>query len=283
VRDFECVIEAAGFRRFALVATCWGGPIAIEYAVRHPERVSHLVLYGTYARGRLRRTDRPGEIEKARVLLELTRLGWAQEDHAFLQVWASKFQPGGTLEHLRSWCEQQRAATSADTAVRLLQIDMNVDVRETARKLACPVLMIHPERDAVVPIEEGRLLAGLIPDCRFVQLDTDNHMPLADEPAWSHLVAEIRRFLVEPASCHAAGRNTLPLGALTPRERAVLEGIARGLDNSELAASLQLSEKTVRNHITRVFDKICVEHRYQAIVLAREAGFGRAGRPVNGH
>jgi len=283
VRDFECVIEAAGFRRFALVATCWGGPIAIEYAVRHPERVSHLVLYGTYARGRLRRTDRPGEIEKARVLLELTRLGWAQEDHAFLQVWASKFQPGGTLEHLRSWCEQQRAATSAETAVRLLQIDMNVDVRETARKLACPVLMIHPERDAVVPIEEGRLLAGLIPDCRFVQLDTDNHMPLADEPAWSHLVAEIRRFLAEPASCHAAGRNTLPLGALTPRERAVLEGIARGLDNSELAASLQLSEKTVRNHITRVFDKICAEHRYQAIVLAREAGFGRAGRPVNGH
>ena len=126
MRDFECVIEAADFRRFALVATCWGGPIAIEYAVRHPERVSHLVLYGTYARGRLRRTDRPNEVEKARVLLELTRLGWGQEDHAFLQVWASKFQPGGTLEHLRSWCEQQRTATSADTAVRLLQIDMNV-------------------------------------------------------------------------------------------------------------------------------------------------------------
>jgi pimeloyl-ACP methyl ester carboxylesterase/DNA-binding CsgD family transcriptional regulator len=282
VRDFECVIEAADFRRFALVATCWGGPIAIEYAVRHPERVSHLVLYGTYARGRLRRTDRPGEIEKARLLLELTRLGWAQEDHAFLQVWASKFQPGGTLEHLRSWCEQQRAATSADTAVRLLQIDMNVDVRETARKITCPVLMVHPERDAVVPIEEGRLLASLIPDCRFVQLDTDNHMPLAGEPAWSQLVDEVRRFLAEPASSHATCHNTSPFSGLTPRERAVLEGIAKGLDNSELAVSLQLSEKTVRNHITRVFDKICVEHRYQAIVLAREAGFGRAGRLVNG-
>jgi pimeloyl-ACP methyl ester carboxylesterase/DNA-binding CsgD family transcriptional regulator len=282
VRDFECVIEAADFRRFALVATCWGGPIAIEYAVRHPERVSHLVLYGTYARGRLRRTDRPSEIEKARVLLELTRLGWAQEDHAFLQVWASKFQPGGTLEHLRSWCEQQRVATSADTAVRLLQIDMNVDVTETARKIACPVLMVHPERDAVVPIEEGRLLASLIPDCRFVQLDTDNHMPLAGEPAWSQLVDEVRRFLAEPASSHTTCRNMLRLNELTPRERAVLEGIAKGLDNSELAASLQLSEKTVRNHITRVFDKICVEHRYQAIVLAREAGFGRAGGLVNG-
>jgi pimeloyl-ACP methyl ester carboxylesterase/DNA-binding CsgD family transcriptional regulator len=281
VRDFECVIEAADVRRFALVATCWGGPIAIEYAVRYPERVSHLVLYGTYARGRLLRTDRPNEVEKARLLLELTRLGWGQEDHAFLQVWASKFQPGGTIEHLRSWCEQQRAATSADTAVRLLQIDMNVDVRQSARKLKCPVLMVHPERDAVVPIEEGRLLASLIPDCRFVQLDTENHMPLADEPAWSRLVAEVQHFLAEPSGVHTAYRDTLPLGTLTPRERAVLEGIAEGLGNAEIAGSLCLSEKTVRNHVTRVFDKICVEHRYQAIVLAREAGLGRSSRLVN--
>ncbi len=280
VRDFECVVEAAGFRRFALVATCWGGPIAIEYAVRHPERVSHLVLYGTYARGRLQRIDQPNEVEKARVLLELTRLGWGQEDHAFSQVWASKFQPGGTLEHLRSWCEQQRTATSADTAVRLLKIDMNTDVRQAARKLKCPVLMIHPERDAVVPIEEGRLLASLIPDCRFVQLDTNNHMPLADEPAWARLVGEVRGFLAEPAGERAV--NTLPLEELTPRERAVLESIAEGLDNSEIAASLRLSEKTVRNHITRVYDKISVEHRHQAIVRAREAGLGRGRRPLNG-
>ncbi len=76
IRDFECVIDAAGFRRFALVGTCWGGPIALEYAARHPERVSHLVLYGTYARGRLRRTDLEKEVEKGQVMLDLTRLGW---------------------------------------------------------------------------------------------------------------------------------------------------------------------------------------------------------------
>jgi pimeloyl-ACP methyl ester carboxylesterase/DNA-binding CsgD family transcriptional regulator len=282
VRDLECVIEAAGFGQFALVGTCWGSPIAIEYAARHPERVSHLVLYGAYAQGRLQRTDTPDEVEKGRVLLDLTRLGWGQENHAFLQVWASRFQPGGTLEHLRSWSDQQRAATSAETAVRLFEIGWNTDVREAARKIKCSVLIVHPERDRVSPIEQGRLLASLIPDCRFVQLDTDNHMPLADEPAWSQLVAEVRRFLAEPASSHAACRSALPLDKLTPRERAVLDGIAEGLDNSELAASLQLSEKTVRNHVTRVFDKICVEHRYQAIVLAREAGFGKSGRLVNG-
>ena len=278
VRDFECVIEAASFRRFDLLATCWGGPVAIEYAARHPERVSRLILYGTYGRGRLRWNDRPKETDKARVLLDLTRLGWGRENHAFLQVWASHFQPGGTLEHLRSWCDQQRAATSAETAVRLLEIGWSVDVREAARKIKCPVLMVHPERDAVVPIDEGRMLASLIPDCRFVPLDSENHMPLADEPAWPRLLDEMQRFLAEPSTAPVTGRNALPLDKLTPRERAVLEGIAEGLNNSEIAASLELSEKTVRNHITRVFDKIGVEHRYQAIVRAREAGLGMKSR-----
>jgi pimeloyl-ACP methyl ester carboxylesterase/DNA-binding CsgD family transcriptional regulator len=281
VRDLECVVDAAGFRRFAVVGTCWGGPVAVEYAARHPERVSHLILYGTYARGRLRRGTPADEMEKARVLLDLTGLGWGKENHAFLQVWASRFQPGGTLDHLRSWCDQQRAATSAETAVRLLRIGWNVDVTESARKVKCPALVVHPDRDVVVPIEEGRSLASLIPGSRFVQLEGENHMPLADEPAWEQLVARVRRFLAEPDDGPAIERNLLPLHDLTPRERAVLEGIAAGLDNAEIAASLGLSEKTVRNHITRVFDKIAVEHRYQAIVLAREAGLGRAGRLVN--
>ena len=198
--------------------------------------MSRLVLYGTYARGRLRWSEKPDEVEKGRVLLDLTRLGWGQENHAFLQVWGSHFQPGGTLEHLRSWCEQMVAATSAETAVELMRIGWEADVSEAARKIKCPVLIVHPERDAVVPIEEGRLLASLIPDCRFVQLDSENHMPLADEPAWPRLLDEMQRFLAEPSTTPAASRSTLPLDKLTPRERAVLEGIAEGLDNSEIAA-----------------------------------------------
>jgi len=283
VRDLECVVEAANFRRFALVATCWGGPIAIEYAVRHPERVSHLVLYATYAQGRLRRTHSPEEVVKARVLTDITRLGWGKEDHDFVHVWASRFQPGGTSEHLCSWSDQMRAATSADTAVRLFEIAWHTDVREAARKIKCPVLIVHPERDVVAPIQQGRLLAKLIPDCRFVQLDSENHMPLAGEPAWSQLVAQVRDFLAEPESVRVANGKALPLDELTSRERAVLEGIAEGLNNSEIAASLGLSEKTVRNHITRVFDKLSVEQRCQAIVLAREAGLGRASRLINQH
>ena len=112
-------------------------------------------------------------------------------------------------------------------------------------------------------------------------LDSENHWLLADEPAWAQLYGEVRDFLAEPTGAAVAGRNALPLGDLTPRERAVLEGIAEGLDNAQIAGSLSLSEKTVRNHISRVFDKICVEHRYQAIVLARDAGLGRANAHGN--
>jgi pimeloyl-ACP methyl ester carboxylesterase/DNA-binding CsgD family transcriptional regulator len=275
VRDFESVVDAAGFDRFALLGTCQGGPTAIEYAASHPERVSRLILYGTYARGRSRRVNTPQQVEKGRVLLEMTRLGWGDENHAFLQAWASQFQPGGTLEHLRSWSEQQRASTSPEMAVRLMEAGWIIDVSEAARRIRCPVLVIAADRDVVTPIDEARLLAGLIPDCRFVQVDTVNHMPLADEPAWQRIVAEVKGFLAErePARPGAA-RHTLPLGELTPQERNVLDGIARGQDNAEIAASLGLSEKTVRNHITRVFDKIGVQQRYQAIILAREAGLG---------
>jgi pimeloyl-ACP methyl ester carboxylesterase/DNA-binding CsgD family transcriptional regulator len=272
VRDLECVIEAATLRRFDLLAKCWGGPIAIEYAARHPERVNRLILFGTNALGRLRWGDRPGDVEKAHLLLDLTRLGWGRENHAFLQVWASLYQPAGRLD-LRSWCDHQCAATSAETAVRLLKIGWEVDVTAAARSIKCPVLVLHCERDAVIPIEQGRLLASLIPDCRFVQLNSENHMPLGDEPAWPRLIAEIRSFLATSGRSMPK-QKPLPLDELTPRERTILEGIAGGLDNADIARSLGLSEKTVRNHITRVFDKIQVQHRYEAIVRARDAGLG---------
>jgi len=272
IRDIEAVVDAARFRQFDVLATCWGGSIGIEYAARHPDRVNRLVLYGAYALGRLR-GDQAIEAEQARLLLDLTRLGWGKENHAFCRVWGSYFQPGGTLAHFRSWAEQQALSTSADTAVRLLQVGWQTDVRAAARKVKCPTLALHVARDTVVPVEVGRQLATLIPDCRFVQIDGENHMPLADEPAWQQIVAEIDKFLKQPVGA-GFPRHNLPLGDLTGRERDVLEAIAQGLDNTEIAASLGMSEKTVRNHVTRVLDKIGVEHRYQAIVRAREAGLG---------
>ena len=272
IKDIEAVVDAAGFRQFDVLATCWGGPIGVEYAARHPDRVTRLVLYGSYALGRLR-GEKPMQAERARLLLDMMRLGWGRENHAFCQAWGSYFQPGGTLDHFRSWSEQQALATTPETAVRLLQIGWQTDVRAAARTIKCPTLALHVSHDTVVPVEEGRNLASLIPDCRFVQLDGENHMPLADEPAWQQIVSEIDRFLQRPLEA-GAPRTSLIVSDLTERERDVLHAIARGLDNGEIAASLGMSEKTVRNHVTRLLDKIGAEHRYQAIVRAREAGFG---------
>lgn len=273
MRDIRAVAGAAGFAQFDMLAICWGSPIAIEYAANNPERVRRLVLYGGYAEGRLHGT-RPLDADQARVMLNMTRLGWGQPDHAFCRVWGSYFQPGGTLAHYRSWSEQQALSTSSDTAARLLEIGWATDVRDAARRVKCPTLALHLDRDAVVPIEVGRDMACLIPGCRFVQLAGENHMPLVTDPAWPKIVEEIDAFLRPAEQDQARPRAALSLDDLTARERDVLHAIARGLDNGEIAATLGMSEKTVRNHVTRLLDKIGAEHRYQAIVRAREAGFG---------
>jgi pimeloyl-ACP methyl ester carboxylesterase/DNA-binding CsgD family transcriptional regulator len=278
MRDFEAVLDAAGLEQFFLLGTCQGGPLAIAYAARHPDRVQRLVLYGSYARGLGKRAEMPDQARKANVLLDMLGLGWGQDSHAYMQVWASLFQPGGSLEHLRSWSEQQRLSTSAETAARMFRTTFDIDVQDAARSIQCPTLVINPERDALVPLAEGRRLAGLIPDARFVTLDTNNHMLLPEEPAWQRLVSEVEAFLHEPAPKPKSRAPHERFAELSVREREVLECIARGLDNAEIAASLRLSEKTVRNHITRVLDKIGVQHRYQAIVLARDAGLGGAPR-----
>lgn len=270
------MVDAAGFKRFPLLGICQGGPIAISYAARHPERVSHLLLYGTYARGNFMRPERPREAPAAQVFLDMARLGWGTENREFMQVWASVFQPGGGLEHVRTWTELQCQAVSPESAAAFFGAAFLTDVQEDARRVKCPTLVVHANKDKAVHVEEGRRLASLIPGARFVELDSPNHMLLPEEPAWARFLDEAHGFLGRPGAQEGIA-NKLP--SLTEREREVLVGIARGLDNAEIAAELVLSEKTVRNHVTRVFDKIGVAHRYQAIVLARDEGLADGGRP----
>jgi pimeloyl-ACP methyl ester carboxylesterase/DNA-binding CsgD family transcriptional regulator len=268
VRDFEALADALQLDTFCLIGICQGGAVAIEYAGRHANRVSKLVLYGTYARGRNKRSSIPLEPEKARVMLEMLQLGWGQEDHAFMRAFATQFQPQGSIEHLRSWCELQRRATSPSNAVELTRIMFDVDVREAAARISCPTLVAHPERDAVAPLEEGRLLAQLIPDARFLQLDSPNHFMLREEPAWASFLDALYAFLPAPVVEHGI------FGELTDREREVLNLLARGLDNHQIGAKLDISEKTVRNHVSAIFTKLSVDTRARAVVLARDAGYG---------
>lgn len=274
-RDFDTVVDAAGFDRFALLGVCQGGPIAINYAAHHPERVTHLLLYGTYARGNFMRPERPTEAARAQWFVDLARLGWGAENHEFMQVWATVFQPEGGTEHQRTWCELQARSVSSENAELFFEAAFRTDVQELAPRVKCPTLVMHANKDKAAHVEEGRRLAGLIPDARFVELVSPNHMLLPEEPAWARLVEEARAFLHSPGAHRGIDDK---LASLTKREYQVLEGIARGLDNAEIAGELALSQKTVRNLVTLVFDKIDVAHRYQAIVLAREAGLAGARR-----
>lgn len=270
VRDFSVLVETLKLDRFSLIGICQGGAVAIAYAGSEPGRVSNLVLYGTYARGRNRRSTTPMEPEKAKVMLEMLRLGWGREDHAFMRSFATQFQPQGSMEHLRSWCELQNAAASPENAVELTRVMFDVDVQAQAAHIACPTLVAHADRDAVVPFEEGRLLAQIIPGARFLPLESPNHFMLPEEPAWRTFVEALHTFLPQATGADAAFDD------LTEREREVLQLLARGLDNAEIGEQLGISQKTVRNHVTGIFAKLGVETRARAVAAARDAGFGEA-------
>ncbi len=271
VSDLETVVDAVGLERFALLGVSQGASIAIAYAVRHPERVTHLVLHGGYARGRLVRSDTPQQREEAEMMAKLVELGWGKADPSFRQFFTSQFIPGGTPEQHQWFNELERISTSPSNAVRFMRVFADIDVTALLPQVSCPTLVLHSKRDVRVPFDEGWLLATAIPGAQFVPIDSGNHLLLESEPGWQRWIDEVRAFLPN-ASPHGAD----PLfAALTTRQRELLELIAQGRDNAQIAATLGLSEKTVRNHITGIFSRLEVETRSQAIVLARESGFGR--------
>lgn len=272
VRDLETVIDAAGLKRFALLCISQGTPVGITYAVRHPERVSHLVLHGGYARGRRRRSTDPAHVEESEAMMKLMEIGWGKNDPSWRQFFTSQFIPGGSSEQHDWFNELQRISTSPANAVRLLRDFEQVDVTARLPQVQCPTLVLHSTRDLRVPFAEGRIVAAGIAHARFVPLDSASHLMVQSDPAWPRWQEEVREFL---------GTRAAPedhrFALLTPRERELVELIAQGRDNAQIAAAMGLSDKTVRNHITSVFAKLEVEHRAQAIVLARDAGFGAAG------
>jgi pimeloyl-ACP methyl ester carboxylesterase/DNA-binding winged helix-turn-helix (wHTH) protein len=194
VRDLESVVEANGLQRFALLGISQGCAVAIAYAVRHPERVSHLVLYGGYARGR-RRRGHPGASEQTEALLTLMRQGWGQENPAFRQIFTSMFIPEATAEQANWFNDLQRMTTSPENAARIREALDDLDVSGLLRDVRVPTLVLHCRADAVQPFEEGRRMAAGIPGSRFVALDSRNHMILEHEPARTRLLDEITRFL----------------------------------------------------------------------------------------
>jgi pimeloyl-ACP methyl ester carboxylesterase/DNA-binding winged helix-turn-helix (wHTH) protein len=195
VRDLEAVVDAAGLERFALFGASQGCAVSIAYAVKHPERVSKLVLYGGFARGRCQRGD-PAEIEQADAMITLIRTGWGQDNPAFRQVFTSLFVPGATVEQMQWFNDLQRNTTSPENAVRIRLVSNNMNITKLLPLLTAPTLVIHCRDDAVQPFEEGRSLAAGIPGARFVGLEGRNHLILETDPGWDRFKEEIRAFLV---------------------------------------------------------------------------------------
>ena len=195
VHDLEAVVDAAGVERFALLGISQGCAVSIGYAIRHPERVSHLVLYGGFALGWNKRARTEAEKEQAAAMMTLMRLGWGQEDPAFRQLFTSQFIPGGTKQQADWFNELQRISTSPADAVRNFKANGDIDVTDLLAKVTVPTLVMHARDDARVPFDAGRRLAAGIPGARFVSLPSRNHLILEDEPAFGRFLHEMRSFL----------------------------------------------------------------------------------------
>lgn len=197
IADLEAIVAATTDDPFDLLGISQGAAVAIGYAVRHPERVRRMLLYGGYARGWAQRPDQGDATERRRALVTTTRLGWSQENPAFRQVWTSQFIPEASAEEMRSFNELQRASTSAENAARFLEAFGEIQIEPLLPQVRIPTLVLHTRRDAAVPFDEGRRLAAGIPGARFAALDSGNHILPCSDPAWPRLLDAIERFLAE--------------------------------------------------------------------------------------
>jgi pimeloyl-ACP methyl ester carboxylesterase/DNA-binding CsgD family transcriptional regulator len=269
--DLGAVVEEARPEGpFPLLGISQGVATSIAYAVSHPERVSKLVLYGGYVRGWGLRGDSAAKREYE-AIVDLVGLGWGKDNPAFRQVFTSRFVPGATSEQMDWFNELCRRTSAPAIAAELLRARAMVDVRDLAPQVRTPTLVLHAREDTAVPITAGHELAALVPGAEFVELDSRNHILLEGEPAWERFRSAALDFLGIAPGAPAGEEDAF--ASLTLRERGVLSLLTEGLSNAAIAERLGLSEKTVRNHVSNVFDKLGVWTRAQAIVFARDRGF----------
>jgi pimeloyl-ACP methyl ester carboxylesterase/DNA-binding winged helix-turn-helix (wHTH) protein len=195
VRDLETVVDTLGLERFPLLGISQGCAVAITYAVRHPERVTGLVLYGGFVQGVIKRSRTPAQLEQTTMVMRGIPLGWGHDNPAFRMFFAARFLPEGTPEQMRWFSDLQHVATTPEIGSRLLSTAGMIDISEIVSQVRAPTLVLHAAGDAVASFSQGRMLAAMIPGARFVPLESRNHILLEHEPAWPRFADEVRRFL----------------------------------------------------------------------------------------
>jgi pimeloyl-ACP methyl ester carboxylesterase/DNA-binding CsgD family transcriptional regulator len=263
--DLEAVAASIEEPRFVLLGLSQGGALAITYALRHPERVSHLVLLNAYGQGARTRAQTNAERLEAETLVNFIRVGWGRDNPAFAQFFTNLFIPDGTPEQHRWWGDLERITATGDVAAQLLWNMQGIDVLDLAASLRVPTLIAQCRGDMRVPFEQGCKLAAQIPGAHFVPLESKNHVLLPAEPAWAVFHAELVAFLGQDRPMRTPA--ILEAG-LTPAELALFDLVAEGLDNRAIAERSGKSQKTVRNQLSVIFGKLGVHSRAQAIVIA---------------
>lgn len=254
-RDLEALVEATGFKRFALLGMSGGSPVAMAYAARHPERVTRLILYGAVS-------PEPTTFEGQKLDVEETfrsmiRVGWATEDALFRRVFTRIYIPNASEEQMRWFDDLERMSTSPENAVATRLAHQAVDVAEEIPRIVAPTLILHAVGDRAAPFGNAVKVAREIPDARLVELDSTNHILLADEPAWARFLSEVRAFL-GPDRWADDGLASNSAEPLSGRELDVLRQAARGLANQAIAAELGLSVRTVERHLSNAYGKLGV-------------------------
>jgi len=268
IADLEAVVDHAGVDRFALMAMAQGGPPAITYALRHPERVSRLIFYGSYAAAY--RDPTPEDLELSETFQRLIKVGWARPESAFRRVFTSLMIPGATEEQMRWLDELQRVASSANNVAAARRQRSQDNVVELLARVDVPTLVLHSRGDRMNAFEEGRFLASMIAGARFVVLESSNHIVLGDEPAWRVFMDEVAAFMAADGRPETPAAGVDPAALLSPRELGVLRLAAQGRDNASIAESLTLSVRTVERHLQNVYLKLGVEGKSaRAAAVAR--------------
>jgi len=192
--DLEAVLDAVGAPKVTLYAISEGGWTGAHYAARHPERISHLVIYGSYARGI---THRPGfDPEETRALEVLMRKGWGRDTPQYRQIFTTAYfgadADPGLVAHFN---RMQRAAADSDTAARYQEsLHRRGDATGLFATIRTPTLVIHCRDDQIVPFDEGRLIASVIPGAQFLPLAGGEHYFPIDEEVTRKITEAINRF-----------------------------------------------------------------------------------------
>ncbi|HSK61175.1 MAG TPA: alpha/beta fold hydrolase [Actinomycetospora sp.] len=260
------VVDALGGRPVSVFGSSSAGPVAAAFAARRPELVDRLVLYGTYADGA---AVAPAAVR--RQLVDLVAAHWGLGSRVLTDL----FLPDGTADERDAFVAFQRASGPAGFAAQALEATYSFDVRDELPRITAPTLVVHRRRDRAIAPRLGREIAASVPDARFVALEGSEHFPWRGDAA--AVTRAVLAFLDEPRAAAPAPRGTGSadpngLGVLTERERAVLQLVALGRSDREIARAMGLSPHTVHRHVANIRTKLDLPSRAAAAAHAARSG-----------